>query len=262
MKASDKIDILDIINDSYIGEIVDANDPDFKGRVRVMVYGVYGDKNGNQLPVEDIPWAYPIYENSFSGASGGSGTFHTPRKGSMVRVLFDRDKYHPKYVGLEELDERLKDELKDDYDGFHSLLYDVDEKVKIYYSKKGGLLMHFDGGVINLKPDNTILIDHKNSTSTIELSENNIDMVTNSTVNVSAPNQVTVNSAKIHENGDEVDIGANPIYSSMNGEQAMILFKILATAIDAKMNVTPGINSGIVDAMRSQILSATVKVSP
>ncbi len=261
MKGSDKLSILDIINDSYIGEIVDANDPDFKGRVRIMVYGVYGDKN-KQIPVQDIPWAYPLYPNSFSGASGGSGTFHSPRKGSMVRVLFDRDIYHPKYVGLEELDERLKDELKDDYDGFHSLLYDVDEDTKVMYSKKGGLLLYFKGGRINMSPDGNILIDHKGSTSTIELSDNNIDLVTNSTINCSSVNQVTINSALVHANGDTTNLGPQPIYSNVNGEQLMVLLKILGTSIDAKMNVTPGINSGIVDSMKDLILSKSVFTSP
>ncbi len=251
-----------LVNNSYIGEIVDANDPDFKGRCRIMVFGVYGNKEDKKIPIEDIPWAYPIYSNSFAGGNGGNGAFSTPKKGTMVRVIFDRDKYHPKYVGIEELDAILKNTLKDDYDGFHSVIWDNDEKLKIYYSKKGGLLIYFDGGKINMSPNGNILIDHKNSTSTIELSDNNIDIVTNSTANVSSTNQVTLNSALVHANGDKTDIGSNPIYSAVNGEVAYQLFLVLATSIDAKLNVTPGLNANIVTSLKNSLLSGTVKTSP
>ena len=79
---------------------------------------------------------------------------------------------------------------------------------------------------------------------------------------MSSPNTITANSARVHANGDKTDVGANPIYSAVNGEQMMILFKILSTAIDAKMNVTPGLNAAVVEAMKPLILSSTVKTSP
>jgi len=264
MSKKGDLTVFDIINDSYIGEIEDANDPDHIGRCKIRVFGVFGEKDSanNRIPTEDLPWAYPLYDLSFASKSGGSGRFSSPKKGTKVRVIFDRDKYHPKYVSIEELDEKLKSELENDYDGFHSIVFDSDNGLKIYFAKKTGLLFDFDGSKINILPDNSIVIDHKNSSSTIELKGNDIDIVTNSNVNISAPNTVTVNSKKIHENGNQVDVGANPIYSAVNGEPLIQLLQIMAASIDAKLNTSPGLNANIVNAMKNLILSSNVKVSP
>lgn len=255
-----------LLENSFVGfiEDVDKNPTEEHiGRCKIRVYGVYGDKNSSlgKIPTEDIPWAYPYLGLSF-GSDKGSGVFSTPKNGTPVRVIFDGDQYHPYYIAVEEISKKVKELAISDYEGFHSLLFDEDQDVKIYHSKKTGLLLDLKGSFFNILPDNSILINLKDSTSVIELKGNDIDITSKNSINASSNNNITFNSNKIHVNGVGTDVGANPIYASMNGEQAMILFSILATAIDAKYPLTPGSASGVVQSMKELILSKTVKVSP
>lgn len=263
MKRNKKSKLLELIKNAYLGVIEDIDDPDCVGRVKCRVYGVYGDKNESlgKIPTEDLPWAYPYYD-LVGSSKDGSGKFSTPKKGTVVRVIFEGDQYHPKYFSIEELDPELVKLLKNDYEGFHSILFSTDEKLKIYFAKKTGLLLNFDDSLINILPDNSILIQTKNKPSQIELKGGDIDIVTNNSVNVSSNNNVTINSNQVAVNGDTTSVGSNPIYKSVNGEQMMILLKILATGLDAKFPTTPGQFANIVQQMEQLILSATVTVSP
>ena len=58
-------------------------------------FGDKGDSLGS-IPVEDIPWAYPLHDLQF-GSDTGTGRFSTPKMGAMVRVVFEGDQYHPRY---------------------------------------------------------------------------------------------------------------------------------------------------------------------
>jgi hypothetical protein len=264
MKISNrkKSKILDLFNSSYLGKIVSIDDPEKIGRCKIMVYGVYGDENQklSNISVEDIPYAYPLNSSIFG--KNGCGSFSTPKTNQIVRVIFDGDQYHPRYWSVEDLDDDLLTLLKESYENFHALLVDSEEKLKIYYSKKSGLLMNLDDSLMNILPDNSILIDHKGSSSTIELRGNNMTIKTNGNIDMSSQNNITINSNFVHANGINTDIGANPIFSSMNGEIAMKLLLALGTAIDAKLPLSPGVNSGLVTNMEQLILSKTVKVSP
>lgn len=153
--------IKEIIENSHTGKIIKVDDPDFVGRCKIMCYGVYGgqDDTSGSIPVDDIPWAYPMYDIVF-GSSSGSGKISTPKMDTLVRVIFEQDIYHPRYIAIEELDSELQAALKDDYTNFHSLLWDSDEKVRVYYSQKKGVTINFDNSIINIKSDDdkTVMI--------------------------------------------------------------------------------------------------------
>ena len=44
----------------YLGVVVDNKDPEFKGRAKVKVFGIFDDLNN-----EEIPWAHQRFEMSY-----------------------------------------------------------------------------------------------------------------------------------------------------------------------------------------------------
>lgn len=255
--------LLEIAQESYIGKIEEIDDPNFEGRCKIRVFGVFGDKGDSlgSIPVEDIPWAYPLHDLQF-GSDTGTGRFSTPKMGAMVRVVFEGDQYHPRYFSIEEIDEELKGLLQEDYPNFHSVLYDSGEQMKIYYAVNSGFIIDLKESFINIEPGGAIIIQHTGASATIEMRGDDIDIVTNNAVNISTPNTITHNSNLVHVNGATTDLGANPIYSNVNGEIMMKLFAALAAGLDAKYPTTPGQFANLVQQMESSILSATVNTTP
>lgn len=258
-----KSKLLSLISEAYLGVIESVDDPNFEGRCKIRVFGVFGDKGDSlgSIPVADLPYAYPINDIVFGSASG-SGKFSTPKTGAKVRVIFEDDIYHPRYVGIEELDDELKSLLAGDYDNFHSILYDSDKALKIYYSTSSGLLLELDGSFINIEPDGAIVVTHKGSESVLEMRGDTTTLNTNNAIDMTTPNTITANSNQVHVNGAQTDVGANPIYSMLNGEPMMKLLLALATGLDAKYPPTPGQFSNVVSQMEQLILSNTVTTSP
>jgi hypothetical protein len=100
----------------YRGVIVSRDDPDKQGRVKVALPQIYGD-----VPVDELPWVYPITSawnvaasdsngGSSSGGSGGAGgsngskptggTVNVPPMGAPVVVQFEGgDHRYPMYIG-------------------------------------------------------------------------------------------------------------------------------------------------------------------
>jgi len=252
----------EILENSYVGVIEKVDDPNFEGRCKIRVFGVFEDfdKEIGNIPTDDLPWAYPLHEMRFGKA--GSGVFSSPRKDTKVKVFFDGDIYTPRYYTNEELSDQLKELLKNDYENFNSFVVDEDEKLKIYYAKKTGYIIELDEKIINLKPNNSITIQLKGQTAALEFKDNDIDMIAKSLINLSAKNTLTASANKVWANGVETDIGGKPIYSSVNGEPLFAFLSILATGLDAKFPTTPGKFVEVLNSMKSIILSSTVKTSP
>ncbi len=252
-----------IVEQSYLGKVVDTTDPNYEGRCKIRVFGVFGAEDDTQLEnivSDDIPWAYPLFPAVFG--QKGSGQFSTPKKDQIVRVFFDGDQYHPFYYSISELDPKLKEKVKADYINFHGIYFDEEEKIRIYFAQKTGLLINYDDSTINIKPDNSIKLDHKNSSSTIELKGNNCTIVTNQNVDVSSKNNITLNSNVVHANGSSTRIGSNPIFSAVSGEPLMALLKAMAAVLDSKYPVTPSLSANLVASFEGQIISKTVTTTP
>jgi uncharacterized protein involved in type VI secretion and phage assembly len=72
----------------YIGEVVDREDPEGLGRVRVRIPGLIDPAS---------PWAFPL--GTVGGGSDRRGFFSVPEKGAEVGVLFHQgDVDHPFYL--------------------------------------------------------------------------------------------------------------------------------------------------------------------
>lgn len=144
----------DLKTTRWLGEVVDVNDNTYTGKIKVKVYGKFDD-----LSTDDIPWAYP-YNNVLGGDASGGGFYAVPKKGSVVNIIFDNGNiYHPMYFSNYRVHDSLKSEIESNQENFYSLLYDTDEKIKITYDKKNGLMLNFNESKINIRPDNSIYID-------------------------------------------------------------------------------------------------------
>lgn len=135
---------------SYLGRIVDIQDPLYRGRAKISVFGILDD-----IPVDDLPWAEQISGLSF-GTGDGSGNLSIPRLGSVVAVHFEQNNYYKMYYHyIKEIAPDLLEELKSDnsYEGTHSIVYDGDAQpglLKMIYTRKNGLVFQLGDATIQL----------------------------------------------------------------------------------------------------------------
>lgn len=151
-------DIDDLRDKQFLGVVELIDDPRKEGRARVRVYSIHDD-----LPAEDIPWAYPKNKALFFGKGGKAGSLSVPKVGSIVAVRFDNgNPYSPEYFAIHELAQDVKDELNTEYEGSHIVLFDGDQELKLWFSVSKGLTISVKGASVNLAPDNLITIKTDN----------------------------------------------------------------------------------------------------
>ena len=246
--------------DTYIGIIEDTADERKEGRCRVRVFGVHDD-----IPVEDLPWAYPTQKSTFFGQEGGAGSISIPKTGAFVSIKFNNgNMYSPEYNGIHELEETLKEELnkEGEYAGTHIMLFDGDEELKIWFTINKGITIELKGSRINIGQDKAITIEHADTSSSIELRGGEINITANSTVNIVSKDEILTRSNDVHIDGNFVKIGHSAITgSAVLGDNLFILLTSLATMIDAKVPSSIGAATGMVDTFKAFSLSETVKVS-
>lgn len=237
------------LNKEYIGLVIDANDPEFMGRCKIRVIGIY-----DTIKDEDLPWAFPFGSQIFSGGeSKGAGALSVPKKDTKVRVTFHNgDIHYPVWHGIHHMNNAMKRDISETYLDSHVLLYDEDQNLKVWFTPGNGMQIFFKDSSININPDQSILIDHKESKSNIELKEGNIT--------VNAVTKVEVNSPKVHVNGGLTQLGTAPEFSVILGEVLMAALDSLALTVDLKWPPSPGVATAIIQAARSS-LSQTVKTT-
>lgn len=167
----EKRDFEDLLNKQFLGVVELIDDPRKEGRARVRVYSIHDD-----LATEDLPWAYPKNKSVFFGADGKSGSISIPKKGSLVAVRFDNgNPYSPEYFAIHELAQDVKDELNDEYEGSHIILFDGDQELKIWFSVGKGLTISVKEASVNIAPDSLITVKTTNKvvvdSPSIELGE-------------------------------------------------------------------------------------------
>lgn len=159
-----------LIGTQWVGVVEDNQDPLFEGRCKIRVFGKFDQRvnpnNQNSefiIPTENLPWARPFH--GFSGGSvSGSGTHSVPKINSVVRVIFDMGNiYSPVYQPNLYPSDELKEELSRSYQNSHSLIYDTESSpgpIKLFFTEEKGLLIDYNNSQINIRPNNTIYIEH------------------------------------------------------------------------------------------------------
>jgi len=151
----------------YIGEVVDRDDPEGLGRVRVRIPGLVDPAS---------PWAFPL--GTVGGGSDRRGFFSVPEKGAEVGVLFHQgDVDHPFYLcghwgkpnGKAEVPEPARDLPKEEvpqvraFETSRFLLVFDDRAGKesfLIKDKKSGDEIEFDGSAmgITIKATSALLL--------------------------------------------------------------------------------------------------------
>jgi hypothetical protein len=151
-------DFQDLLDKQFLGIVVDIEDPKKEGRAKVRVASLY-----DEIPVEDIPWAFPKNRGTSFGQAGKGGSVSIPKLNSVVAVVFDNgNPYSPEFFSIQELADDIKSELESEYEGSHIVLFDGDQELKIWFTVGKGLTLSVKGASINLAPDNLVTIKTDN----------------------------------------------------------------------------------------------------
>lgn len=159
-----------LVGTQWVGIVEDNLDPLFEGRCRVRILGKFDqrvrqdDQNSDFiLPTENLPWARPASGVS-GGSETGSGTHSVPKINSVVKVTFDSGNiYSPVYHFNVYPSDELIEEISRSYENAHSLIYDTEANpgpIKLFFTEEKGLMLDYNNSQINIRPDNTIYIEH------------------------------------------------------------------------------------------------------
>ena len=162
---SGKSKIADILKHKHVAEIVRINDPKHLGRIKVDIKGVFSTvDNKETVDFDKSPWIYPETPHQ--------NTFHTPKLKEKVIVWFDGDINHGRYRSYDEIKKDLLDLLKEDYEGFKSVIRDEEEELEISYSRKRGVVMKLDVNTVRIfKDKNKILLSLNDDTNVVEIED-------------------------------------------------------------------------------------------
>jgi len=239
MKTFDKENLLGKV---FIGEVLDSADPEKEGRCKIKIFGLFNSEdpvveNGKptgevkrvDLPPEDLPWASPANGRFFAGGeTKGFGDISIPKVGTIVKVIFPTgDMYSPEWSYIHNLNVQAVEEIQDSYEGSHILLYDNDVPeggLKIFYTEAKGLNIFFKSSQIIINPDSSITIEHKGGESIVEMIGGTINIVSSNQVNVTAANNVTVETETCTIDAQSINLGAGAVESVIKGNTFQALF--------------------------------------
>ena len=239
----------------FLGVVVKNDDPEKIGRCRIRVFGKFDD-----IADDDLPWATASRGLSFG--KDGSGQFSTPKIDSVVNVMFNNGNiYSPEYFSIQELAPDLKAEISGSYPNAHSVIYDDDEKLRVYYTQNKGVTIFLKDSRINIANDNSIVIEHKGTSSIIELRGNNITINADSEINITGGSRIKATAPEVWLDGKETKAGHIPSYSMVLAEPLFAFLKTLSATVDAKLYPTPSAMATACATAEQLSVSTTCKVS-
>ena len=196
---------------AYEDSLTYSEDPLNIGRIKIEVFGFF-----DGLDPALIPWAAP--GNGWSaGSVSGSGAFSVPKLGSVVDVQFDNGNiYNPTYKCHQRISDELREEVGEDRNA-HSIIYDTDNAIKVYYTTEKGLMLDFQETQVNIKPDNTIIIQNPNGDKVELINDGNITVETSTNVTVKSP-EVIIDAA------NTIELGKGATEDVVLGNKFMSLF--------------------------------------
>lgn len=246
------------LDGKYMGVVEDPNDPKKEGRCRIRVFGIHG----SEIPTDHLHWAYPKSKGTNFGQGGKAASISIPKRDSVVVVEFsDGDIASPEYYNIHELADDAKEELQKEgeYLGSHIMLFDGDEDLKVWFTRKKGITMQLKGSRVNIGQDKKITIEHDESQSIIELRGTEIDIIADSKINITSQSQISLESNDIWVNGNATRVGPSEVRgAAVLGDQLHLVLLAMAAAIDGKFPPTPGATQKILDTLKETYLSKSV----
>ena len=178
----------------HVGEVVDREDPEGLGRVRVRIPGLIEPASA---------WAWPL--GTLGGGSDRRGFFSVPEKGAEVGVLFHQgDVDHPHYLcghwgkpdGQAEVPEPVRELTKE-------------EAPQVRAFETGRFLLVFD----DREGKEALLVKDKKSGDQIELDGKGMGITVKATsaLMLKADGMVSIDAAVVQINGRLVMPGTKPI---------------------------------------------------
>jgi hypothetical protein len=216
----------ELINDNlrtshWLGEVVDADDPKMDGRLKVKVFGKF-----DLLEDEFIPWARA--QNRITGGSAtGSGFHSSAKKGSIVGVKFDNGNvYEPEWYMIQHISDELKEEISNSYTNAHSLIYDTETEgsVKVFFTEEKGLMLDYKETQVNIKPDNSILIQNPNGDSVEITNAGECTVKVSNNIRMTCVNATIVASKKAWIDSPRIELGKKAIEHVILGDTFQKLF--------------------------------------
>lgn len=196
------------MNGIYRAKVLDNDDPDKLGRIKVEVYPfLIGETTALDLydvvgiPIDVLPWATPAFP-LFDGAGESFGRFSIPKNETFVFVFFENnDIYQPVYFA-------------EATDGIHGL---PSERETNYPNRKvlkteNGIIIELDDTINDAEikithPKGTICTIDKNGGMILEIVENktvtvngNVSMTVGGNVTVEASGNVSITGTRIDLN--------------------------------------------------------------
>jgi hypothetical protein len=177
-------DINDFLDKQFLGVVETVDDPRKEGRAKIRIVGIYDD-----IPTEDLPWAYPKQKALIFGQEGKSGAISIPKVGAIVAVKFDNgNPYSPEYFAIHELADDVKSEIGQDgeYEGAHVIVFDGDKELKVWFSPTKGFTIQVKNASVNIGLDNLITVKTDNK---VVIDSPNIELGKDATESVIKGNQ-------------------------------------------------------------------------
>lgn len=223
---------------TWLGEVLNEDDPRKEGRLKVKVFGKF-----DLLEENHIPWARA--KNRITGGSDtGSGFHSVAKKGSIVGITFNNGNLHePEWNIIQHISNELKDEISDNYKNAHSLIYDTitEGGLKIYFTEEKGLMFDYKKTQINIKTDNSILIQNPNGDS-VELNNDGACIVNVSDkIDVTCKNATIKASKKVWIDSPTIDLGKSAIEAVIKGNTFQTLFNSHVHVGNSGVNTSPPI---------------------
>jgi len=246
----------DLHDNDWLGLVINNQDPTFSGRAKVRVLGVM-----DGIIDEHIPWATPITGDLYG--LDGAGMLSVPKLGSWVRIQFNNgDLYAPEIRAIQTIDTDLIEKIKEDYDGAHVILHDPTENLSIIFLRNSGLMIFYKESFFQIHPDSMITLQHADGDSIMQMEGDKINIASKNEVNVTAAAKATINADEVVINGSQrTKIGSGPYKHAALAEPLWSLMVQMATALDAKLPPTPGVNVGLVNAAIQAATSTNVLIS-
>lgn len=243
-----------------IGIVEDNDDPLYKGRVRVRVFGKLDQNVEDDLekdfniPTECLPWARPRWADA--GGIRGAGNFSIPKLGSILNIEYENgNEYAPIYTGYKCVSDDVISEIQSSYKNAHVLLYDTvfgdkkdgkeysnereGEYIKIFFTEEKGLMFDYattDGSTsVNIKPDNSLEIKNLDKSTVIIDKEGNITVKNEGKTEITTKGDATikVDGKTSVESAKDITVKSNAKISVEAGTSATVTAK--QAKIDAKL---------------------------